>query len=318
MTQLVIGLGVLLERAKEERAVAAVIYLGKHDGAAGAETAEELTVSRPLIERIIRRLAEAPVVHPRVGIEVLVPEVVESAAVEVVGSGLQGEIKYPARSVPVLRGHPAGLHAELLHSFHGRTAFANMTLDLRRRRDTVDQHVFAERRAAGDIGGPVVSLDCRGQRVCEILHRPASAERKGQVLDSLALHGGRDLRGVHLQQGSLARYGDALLHLAGVECDIDTERLADRDGQARAEEGFESCGCDSQLVFAEWDIRKGIESNLISGGARNDAGLRVGEDDPGVWNGGAARIEDRAGDGSAVRLRCCRVDAQQQRDSTTQ
>ncbi len=198
LTQRVIRHGVLLERAEHKGAVAAAVQLGDDYRAAGADAAEELPVARAHVAGIVGRLAEAPVVHPRVGIEGLISQIVERAPMRLIRAGLEREIEDAAGGMAVFGRHAAGLHAEFLHGLQGRAGLPDMALDLRRGGDAVDQDLFAEGGAAGDVGGPVVAFDGGRERIREVLHGPAAAEGQRQILDGLTLHGGGNLGRVHL------------------------------------------------------------------------------------------------------------------------
>jgi len=248
------------------------------------------------------------VVAPRLArVENRVRVVLVGAAVKLVGSAPDGEVKNTAAHLAVLRGEVTGLEGEFLHCLHGRLQFVDALVAVGVGRiltihahgdviaETVDDHVI------------LAPLKCAGRQIHEgeraakiAASDNAEVDWEGinrEPADGLAL-----LRALRPEHFSTAGDGDGLGGGTDLEDHIDTNGHRHIDPQAGLNGSTEPRGRHRHVIETG---RQGIQRVVPGGGGYgvvSSSGFGVLGADGGCGHDGSSRIGDSTSNCAALAL----------------
>ncbi len=188
------------------------------------------------------------------GVQRVILQVVEQAAVIGIGAGVEGE-GYDAAGKTVLRALIVVDELELADGIDRRMVVADgAALVGVHDRDAVDIGLVRVADGTADVQAVVlgvgrirprarcrcINAGCEQHEVERITH--VATERDGQVLDLLRRDRGADVGGLGLDAGRGGRDGDGLLHLSGLEHEVERDGTADADFDVLLDGGAEA-GC---------------------------------------------------------------------------
>ncbi len=234
-----------------------------------------------------------------IGIERVIPEKFEDAAVHLVGTRLDGRVHDRARTAAVLRRVRVGLDLELLQRFDRRLDELNVfTAEGIRIRDVVDpieQKDVVERAVAVDVQHAFeiharqprcAWKDARGeQRELVVV---ATVQRQIENLSFVDHQASR--RCLRFQHRCGAGHLDRFLDAAGLQARVELQHLRHLQDQPGPDEFAEPRGFDHEHVLAGSEARHVVESAIVGLGRGGDPGCRIGHRDHGVGNHSARGI----------------------------
>ena len=229
------------------------------------------------------------------GVEFVVPQELEQAAVKVVGAGAECEIDC-GRTAAVLGGKGVLLNLEFLHRFNGRGE-GRLAAGFGARIDSIEEE--ADLIGALAIDGEAVTLRAAGEfgdsgdqfgKVEEV----AAVEWKSDdfaLADDLT-----DFRAALIEDRSGGDDFELGGGVANFELDVCGDLLGDLHFKAGDLVRLETLSRDTELIDAWDDQGKDVVAGGIGGGGAGGAGALVDESDGNGGNGGLGLIGDLAGD----------------------
>ena len=241
------------------------------------------------------------------GIQVGIPEVLEDAAMERVGSGLQNVVRH---ALAFVHGLGAGrLHLELFDSLHGNAERQVAGIALRPgagQRQTFDVHLVLisltaiERTGgwAGRLGAVIIDSAGKAGESRGISGGAAGIHGQRKRIVHPVVHRGAERHIVRLQGGRLGFHGDRLAGRA------DRQRGIYRDGCQRfhdhvgLRQRFKTGGLDRNRVLAGNEQRKHEKAGLRALSSGFHSGCDISGSDRGAGDGRSRRVSDRSLDGT--------------------
>ena len=250
-----------------------------------------------------------------VGVERIVSEELEQAAVHAVGARLDGGVDNGARAAAVFRRIRIRLDLEFLQRLYRRLdelhVFAAERIRVPDVVDAVEQKDVIERAIAVDVQHtleiharqPRCAGEHPGGQQCQLV---VVAAIQGQV-QNLAFVDDQTPRGcLRLQHRRRARHLDRLLNASRLQPSVELKRLGHLQDHSRADELAEAGRFHDNHVLPGTKARDVVEPALVRFGCRGDAGRRIGDGDAGFGYDATRGVRDFTDDRGGVLLRQAR------------
>ena len=261
-------------------------------------------------ERIAREVglrAARPVRGPRRRRQLVVTQIVEAVAAELIGPRLDDHVDDGAGHVAELRRVVVRLDADLLHRIRARLV-EDAVVDALVRVDAVDREVVAldalavDRRPAAAAHG-VELVGIRGGHPGHVQRRRRQvAPLRRQALDLLPFHDLADDRVLGLQHRAHRHDVDPFLDAADLHLEVDARRL--RRGQRHLRlRAFESRQIHGHHVLSDRDARDDVVAGIVGDAGVGDVRRLVGGGDGHAGHRATGRVRDKSGHGGQAGLR---------------